>query len=288
MRPAEFEIAPFSAFEAFEAFKLEDEFRVALLPSGVREVFATAVFWPLAVQRAIAAGQRDLDQLTNIVFFMHHPERVGGGIGRALDPGEPQFAKLSAEWKGFRTLVAPMLKPAPAPPAQPDVSVIDLLRRANFDRSSSDAHVRSRLHCLRRFLIDALGGGGADDRYWTFDVFDGFGRRRDCGYTGTIDGLQRHRAPQRALADFRRLCAQARTPDAVAACVAHLHQRVSCPLNALLGWALHQSALGDAPVRGFTECAWALELLAASRRAAPRSVYACFGALLAPLEGICT
>lgn len=107
MRRDEFQIAPFSAFEALD---LEDEFRLASLPSGVREVFATAVFWPLAVQRAIAAGQRNLDQLTNIAFFMHHPERIVGGIGRALDPGEPQFAKLSAEWKGFRTLVAPMMK----------------------------------------------------------------------------------------------------------------------------------------------------------------------------------
>lgn len=119
MRRDEFPIAPSSAFGTFE---LEDEFRVASLPSGVREVFATAVFWPLAVQRAIAAGQRNLDQLTNIAFFMHHPERIVGGIGRALDLGEPQFAKLSAEWKGLRTLVAPMLKAPSGGAASPSAS----------------------------------------------------------------------------------------------------------------------------------------------------------------------
>ena len=289
MRQVEFEIAPFSGFGTSE---LEDEFRVSALPSGVRETFAIgALAWPLAVKRAIESGLRNLDQLANIVFFMHHPERIVGGVGRSLDPGEPQFAKLSAEWKAFRTLVAPMLKPAPAPtapPAQPAVSGVDLLRRASFERSSSDPRVRARLDCLRRFLVDALGGGRVDDRYWTFEVYDGFGRRRDCSYRGTIDGLLRHKAPQRALADFQRLCAHARTPETMAACVAQVHQRVLCPLNALVGWALHQSSLGDAPLRDFTECAWVLELLAASRRTAPRSVYGCFGALLAPLEGICT
>lgn len=117
MRQVEFEIAPFAYDGTGAPAEFEDEFPVAMLPGGVREVFATPIFWPLAVQRAIAAGMRDLDQLTNIAFFMHHPERLTRGVGRALDPAEPRFAALSAEWKAFRTMVAPMLTPSSAPPA---------------------------------------------------------------------------------------------------------------------------------------------------------------------------
>lgn len=43
----------------------------------------------LAVQRAIQAGIRDLNMLTNIAFFLHHPERMQGGVGKPLVPGEP-------------------------------------------------------------------------------------------------------------------------------------------------------------------------------------------------------
>lgn len=101
---------------AFER-EAEGEFRLASLPGPVRDAVAIgALVWPLAVQRAIEAGLRDPDRLADLVFFMHHPERVIGGVGRALDPAEPQFAKLSAEWKAFRTMVVPMLAPKPAPP----------------------------------------------------------------------------------------------------------------------------------------------------------------------------
>ena len=109
MKQVEFEIAPFAAFEISE---LEGEFRVSALPSGVRELFATAIVWPLAIQRAIAAGLSDLDQLTNIVFFMHHPERMRAGVGASLSASEPNFDKLKNEWWGLRALVAPMLQPS--------------------------------------------------------------------------------------------------------------------------------------------------------------------------------
>lgn len=114
MNRVEFEVAPFAfgtraAPWGFEAPGLEEEFRIAALPSGVREVFATPHGWFLAVRRAIAAGWREVNQLTNIVFFMHHPERVIGGVGLALDPSEPRFAALSGEWKVYRTLVQQQL-----------------------------------------------------------------------------------------------------------------------------------------------------------------------------------
>jgi hypothetical protein len=40
---------------------------------------------------------------------MHHPERMSGSVGRAIDGAEPNAQKLIDEWKGFRTMVAPMV-----------------------------------------------------------------------------------------------------------------------------------------------------------------------------------
>jgi hypothetical protein len=165
MKRAAFEIAPFALREG--EGESESEFRLATLPSGVREVFSTPIVWPLAVQRAIAAGLRDVDQLTNIVFFMHHPERMASGAGRALDPRESRFAALSAEWKGYRTLVAPMLKPAVKPAPAPFV-VTDKERIAN----QLTQMIRAREDYWSTFQPDALCvarkllRSDADDRFF--------------------------------------------------------------------------------------------------------------------------
>jgi hypothetical protein len=85
-----------------------------------------------AVRQAIAAGIRDVNELTNRAFFTLHPERGG----RALSPSEPGFATLSAEWKTLRdTVVRPMLSAAapaaPAPPATAELWVPGAERVAN-------------------------------------------------------------------------------------------------------------------------------------------------------------
>jgi hypothetical protein len=146
----EFEMMPFAARHerGRDRFDFEDEFRPASLPPSVREAFGMgALVWPFAVQRAVIAGVSNLDDLTNIVFYMHHPERIRAGAGLALSPGEPGFDKLRNEWKAFRTLIGPMIKyvakpaaPAsgaksPAPggastPGNPDDQMFQELRRA--------------------------------------------------------------------------------------------------------------------------------------------------------------
>jgi hypothetical protein len=89
----------------------EEEFRLNRLPRPVQDAFTMGPrAWPLAVRRAIDAGLVNLSDLTNIVFFMHHPERMSGGEGMALNPREPQFETLRKEWVAWRTLTAPMLK----------------------------------------------------------------------------------------------------------------------------------------------------------------------------------
>lgn len=62
--------------------------------------------WTVALRLAIAGGQRDENQLTNMLFFARHPERNG----RALDRNDPNFQQLSQEWLQIRDqLVRPAL-----------------------------------------------------------------------------------------------------------------------------------------------------------------------------------
>ena len=59
---------------------------------------------------ALRIGIRDENRLTNIAFYLHHPERHG-------KPLTPEESKLVEQWKAFRTLVRYMAAgrlPAPA------------------------------------------------------------------------------------------------------------------------------------------------------------------------------
>ncbi len=86
-------------------------FRLTEFPADTRTTFHSGgALWPLAVQQAIKGGVKRVDPLTNLVFFMHHPERMTDGTGRALDPSEANFQRLAAEWTGFRTMIQPLLK----------------------------------------------------------------------------------------------------------------------------------------------------------------------------------
>jgi hypothetical protein len=70
---------------------------------------------PTAVRLAALWGQRDVNALTNLVFFHRHRERNG----RPLARDEPGYPALSREWIAIRnTIVRPALeKPRQAAPA---------------------------------------------------------------------------------------------------------------------------------------------------------------------------
>ncbi len=73
------------------------------LPADVREAFKMgALAWPLAVSRAVQANIVSLSYLTDMVFYMHHPER----IGRPLDASE---TGLIEEWRSFQFLIRPTI-----------------------------------------------------------------------------------------------------------------------------------------------------------------------------------
>jgi len=60
--------------------------------------FKTPILWPIVVQEAVRCGVKDVNTLTDIVFYMHHWDRI-------YSPIKPGETKLINEWKGFRTLV---------------------------------------------------------------------------------------------------------------------------------------------------------------------------------------
>ena len=70
------------------------------LPAKVYETYKMGVLaWPLAVQEALESGILDLNKLTDIVFYLHHPELVG----RSLAANDTALIK---KWKLYRGLIA--------------------------------------------------------------------------------------------------------------------------------------------------------------------------------------
>lgn len=87
-------------------------FDLSTYAPNVREAFrAPATFWPTCVQEAVESGERDPDRLTDLVFFMYHPERMTGMDGEALDSDESGLSCLVEEWMQFRTAILPIANP---------------------------------------------------------------------------------------------------------------------------------------------------------------------------------
>jgi hypothetical protein len=79
-------------------------FNPASLPETVQEAYRLGPSsWGFVVQRAVICGIESLDKLTDIVFFLHHPERKG----KSLASNE---ISLIAEWNTFRDLIAPRIR----------------------------------------------------------------------------------------------------------------------------------------------------------------------------------
>lgn len=73
------------------------------LPITVYEIYKCGpVAWILTVQSAVQVKITNIDTLTNIAFYLHHPELSG----RRLRKDE---TKLIAEWKAYRTKIKPLI-----------------------------------------------------------------------------------------------------------------------------------------------------------------------------------
>ena len=66
------------------------------LPGPVLEAYKRGVgAWPVVVNRAIESGISDANVIGNIVFYLHHPERIGY-------PLKADETSLIQEWKTHR------------------------------------------------------------------------------------------------------------------------------------------------------------------------------------------
>ncbi|MBL8231872.1 MAG: hypothetical protein JNL98_25465 [Bryobacterales bacterium] len=97
-------------------------FNPSNFPPSLRAEYERAkrspVLWPVVVMEAARVNIKDEATLTNIVFFLHHPELNG----RAIAAYE---TKLVEEWKWWRGMVKkmiPNLNPPPKPSAPPSPS----------------------------------------------------------------------------------------------------------------------------------------------------------------------
>lgn len=95
----------------------ENEFRLNLLPPKAQQQFSKGKsFWRQAAAEAILAGVGDPNVLANLIFFMHHADRLTAGVGKPLIKTDPEFLKLRAEWNLYRTIATGLLRPASAAP----------------------------------------------------------------------------------------------------------------------------------------------------------------------------
>jgi hypothetical protein len=180
---------------------------------------------------------------------------------------------------------APCLPSRVRPPGSETLPLAERLRLVDTRSLSGHPAARERLACLQAFLLAALRGAPHDDRYAGFALLDTLGRQRPCGWQGVPLGAVRQKQAQRALANFRRCAEGATSVPATAACLLQVHDAILCHLNALFGVLMHLA--GDARVENSPECAWLLEIAAASRRSRPKSVYACFARLIAAARQPC-
>ena len=116
---AGFEPRPFPRpLRAVSPGGLEEEFRLSDFPETILKALRGGLEG-VAVRLAATWGYRDEDKLTNLIFFVRHPERGG----RALTKGEPGFHTLSREWLDIRDrLVRPALQGGGSPSAASKVA----------------------------------------------------------------------------------------------------------------------------------------------------------------------
>ena len=81
------------AQDRFRYLPHEERFDPSAIPQDVAEALKNKE-WEPALKLAIQAGWRDGNALTNLIFFSRHSELP---VGR-LDPKNPKFKQLSAEW----------------------------------------------------------------------------------------------------------------------------------------------------------------------------------------------
>jgi phosphatidylserine/phosphatidylglycerophosphate/cardiolipin synthase-like enzyme len=91
-------------------------FNVLDLPANVQLLFrrSGSTAWRDAARTAVTEGVNP-QRIADIIFFMAHRERMAGDIGRPIEPAEPAFVKLRAEWDLYLTIAQRFVRPSRVP-----------------------------------------------------------------------------------------------------------------------------------------------------------------------------
>jgi hypothetical protein len=89
--------------------------KAATTGSGVLAAIGAAGLVPAALRLLVAAGHGDPNALTNLAFWAAHPEL----FGTKLQPSQPGFAQLSAEWIRLRDGIVRAAHSASSSPGKP-------------------------------------------------------------------------------------------------------------------------------------------------------------------------
>ncbi len=233
--------------------------------------FRSPILWPVVVQEAVKAGVRSSSDLADIVFYMHHPERIGNPI----QAGE---TKLIEQWKGFRTMVRPMIQSSSKPASGSKSGLGGLLKAVDISKLATNSKHRRHLEKMQKLLASAVAGDPVDDRYWQFTFFDGFGRERNCAEKHSVMSLKRHTPQQNALKNFKRCVdkASASTAGEVGKCLVQTEAAVACHTFAVIRWTHQNAGTGDASIKPYTEYGYLRALVSRAKQSSPVSIYSCY------------
>jgi hypothetical protein len=157
----------------------ENEFQLNRLPAKTRQHFVEGgAAWRDAVAEAIRAGIKNPNDLANLIFFMQHPERMTGGVGKPIARDDIDFFKLRAEWNQYRGIVTNLLK-FPPTPKTPTTT-------AGGSRAISAGHFFLLFDGATVGELKSADGGNAigprfpktSDRYEDFTIRLGFGLKQ--------------------------------------------------------------------------------------------------------------
>jgi hypothetical protein len=129
--------------------------------------------WNVALGLAVMSGNRDVNKLTNMIFFARNPKLKG----RKLAPADPNFKQFSREWLDIRDrTVRPFLDkqkatrpvdpkssaPAESAPASPALSSSTLSDAARAWLAARDASSRARYESAVRTWIRSTDRSGIE------------------------------------------------------------------------------------------------------------------------------
>lgn len=250
------------------------------LPGAVRALYQkhknAPALWPLVVQEAVKLGYRSRNQLTDLVFYMHHPERVG-------KPIQASETSLVAEWKGYRGFVDSAI-PSWSKAAEP--SLVQLLEDVDREEDLGGRSLAQRLARFRlySFLLRAMKGERVDDRFWSYQTYDHLGREFAAIKPYQVHSFETWRET-RAVADFKRRARGATTAAQARKHIGQLEDTISTYVGVLVRWATVSAGTGDASTSDFREARHFERVVRLSKQTSPESVFSIYRRLLVKTHG---